>query len=94
MKTWQEMANEEMRRLVAASDGLLNLSRAGAPADVTMQARDKVCGAVSDLNAMLKKDAEARAATEAEARKKAEAEAKAKAKAEAAKAKAETKPAG
>ena len=54
MKTWQEMAYEEMRRLVAASDGLLNLSKAGAPAGAVMQARDKVCGAVVDLNTMLK----------------------------------------
>ena len=54
MKTWQEMAYEEMRRLVAASDGLLNLSKAGAPAGAVMQARDKVCGAVADLNTILK----------------------------------------
>lgn len=94
MKTWQEMASEEMRRLVAASDGLLALPRAGAPAEAVLQARDKVCAAVVDLNTMLKKDADSRAAAEAEAHKKAEAEAKAKAKAEAAKAKAETKPAG
>ena len=75
MKCWQEMANEEMRRLVAASDGLLAVAKAGAPAEAAMKARDSVCDAVVKINAMLKKDAEARAkAAEAEAKAKAEAE--------------------
>jgi hypothetical protein len=87
MKTWRDMRNEEMRRLVAASEGLLNLTKAGAPAEPVMLAHDKVCDAIVHLTAMQKQE-------EKEDAEKAKAEAKAAAEAEAAKAKAETQPAG